>query len=245
MTTSAATRPSTYSPDSLAGLLEVDARKWRTPLTGIEQEHLDARLKPTSYARGFYRMEQMAGYEMYRVMNGRLPVQRLQRRVYDRPRPYWKTWMVDDPLHWLGMRQVVMDLPPGKLVVAGLGLGLFAHHIAAERADITEIVVVEIDHDVVDLIVLTLPDSLFEPNAAGRPRLQIVRGDYYEFIAGMSHNREHGLWWPDAVLWDLAVGEQRDTRSDFYRALAATSTELPNVPLFCFGLRAGKRTILG
>jgi hypothetical protein len=164
-------------------------------------------------------MEGTSGYQFYRVSGGRLPVMCLQRRAEGRKT--WKTWMVDDPLHWCAMRELVLDLPAGRLLVAGLGLGLFAHHML-ERPDITDIEVVEIDPDVIALITPTLPED---------PRVKITQGDYYAHI-------EHGLSvQPDAILWDLAVGNQEQTYPDFMRGMMLTTAFLPGVPLSCFGIR--------
>jgi hypothetical protein len=210
-----------HSPrDLLPFTLEIDGRTWRTPLTGVEAcESGNARLKPVAYARGgYYRLEGQGGYEFFYVKGGRLPVMSLQRRVPGRKQ--WRTWMVDDPLHWRAMRELVLRLPAGRLLVAGLGLGLFAHHLLLERPDITDVEVVEIDPDVIALVAPTLPAD---------PRLRINEGDYYDRIRAGSP--------PDAVLWDLAVGNQEQTKPDFVKAFVLTAACLPGTPLFCFGLR--------
>lgn len=207
--------------------LRLRAREWSTPLTGKDTQWGDARLRPTTYRAGLYPMEGIEGYDYLRVQGpGRMPVTCLQRRSGER----WETWMVDDPLHWYGMRQRVLTLPPGRLLVAGLGLGLFAHHLL-ERPDITEYVVVEIDPDVVDLMTAYLPDD---------PRRSIIRGDFYRVIADWSSE-----WRPDAVLWDLAVGTPEATRGDFYRGFAAVMVAFPETHLSQFGLRNNAQTILG
>lgn len=208
----------------LPGTLEIDGTTWRTPLTEVGyRECGGARLKPVPYRRGgYWHMEGTGGYEFYTIRRRGLTVTSLQRRVPGRRR--WQTWMVDDPLHWNAMREIVMDLPPGRLLVAGLGLGLFAHHLQ-ERPDITDIEVVEIDPDVISLVTPTLPTD---------PRLRIVEGDYYARIDNTDDV-------PDAVLWDLAVGDQEQTLPDFQKAMILTTVYLPGTPLFCFGLRRGPR----
>lgn len=219
------------------GTLVVPAREWSTPLTGVTGQHGNARLRQTTYARGLYPMEGIDGFEYVRVRGpGRMPVTTLQRREYvtgsRNVTPRWNTWMVDDPLHWYGMRQRVMALPPGRLLVAGLGLGLFAHHLL-ERPDITSVEVVEIDPDVIALVAPTLPDH---------PDLTIVEADFYMHLRRFQRD---GWPMPDAVLWDLAVGGPDDTRADFYRSLAEVTFNLPGVHLSQFGLRGNKQTILG
>lgn len=206
---------------------KIVARDWRTPLTGKQYQWGNARLRQSTSGKGYYRMEGIEGFELYEIIGpGRMPVTQLQRRDGAR----WKTWMVDDPLHWYGMRERVMSLPAGRLLVAGLGLGLFAHHLM-ERPDITEVVVVEIDEDVANLIKPSLPDHL---------SLSVVVGDFYDFLKTGT-----GIWKPDAVLWDLAVGQVNETRADFYRSLAEVNAALPGVHLSQFGLRGNAQTIIG
>lgn len=197
--------------------LEISGRDWETPVTGWERQVGRARLHPTKYARGgYYQMHGVRGGQYYKVVDGTMPVTELQRRH----RSTWRTWMVDDPLHWFGMGEKVEDLPPGEVLVAGLGLGLMLHHMAA-RADLTRIVVVEVDEDVVQLVRPTLPDD---------PRVEIVVDDFYHHIETLETP-------PDSVLWDLAVGEgdSLGVRADFLRARVLVGRHLPGVPLFMFG----------
>lgn len=206
------------------GLLEIDARDWRTPLTGTDERTVGhARLKADSYGRGHYRMEGTRGYEFYKVVKGRLPIMTLQRR-HGRA---WKTWMVDDPLHWWGMGERVADLPAGSVLCAGLGLGLMVHHLV-RRDDITDITVVEIDPDVIELITPTLPVD---------DRVRIVEADYYEYIAALPFMWDGELPLPDSVLWDLAVGSPDQTRSDFVKGQVLTTMSLPTAHLSMFGER--------
>jgi hypothetical protein len=201
--------------------LEINGDTWRTPLTGTGySEHGNARLKPVTYSRSkYYRMEGTGGYEFFRVRRAKMPVMMLQRRTGNG----WRTWMVDDPLHWQGMRELVMQLPPGRLLVAGLGLGLFAHHLL-DRPDITDVDVIEIDPDVIALVTPTLPAD---------PRRTVIEGDYYDHI----HKIKDTDAVPDSILWDLAVGNQEQTGPDFFRARLLTAVYMTGVPLFQFGLR--------
>lgn len=212
------------SPLKRPKVRNVDATTYKTPLTDVPDQTVGtARLRQERYASGgYYNMEGTGGYEYFRITKGRLPVTTLQIREGGG----WKTWMVDDPLHWEGMRERVQMLPTGPVLVAGLGLGLMLHHMA-ERDDLGEIVVVERNPDVIELIRPTLPAD---------PRVQIVLDDYYEYIDPYYLRGEaHPAF--ASVLWDLAVGGPEQTRGDFVRAKILTSIYLPTVELFCFGQR--------
>lgn len=205
--------------------LVVDGPSWNTPMTGKRGRVKRARLHPSSYAPAVFRMEGIGGYEIFEIVNGYLPLTAMQRRE---PDGSWKTWMIDDPLHWYGMKEKVEALPPGRILVAGLGLGLMVHHLV-ERADVTAVTVVELSPDVIALVQPTLPAD---------PRITIVNDNYYAFIG---ETQEH--W--DGILWDLAVGGPEETRFDFIRAAATAEHYLPGAELHCFGLRGKKRTIYG
>ena len=199
--------------------LTIKGSEWSTPLTSVEPRRVrGARVRRISYTSGIYEFEGQRGYDYYEV-KGRLPVTVLELRN----RPGWKMWMVDDPLHWIGMGERVADLPAGSVLVAGLGLGLMLHHMKA-RPDLTSITVVERDPAVIDLISPTTPSD---------PRVEIVEADYYDYI------ERPGLH-PDSVLWDLAVGSGEDAGFSFARGRYLTQRALPNAPLYCFGLRGRK-----
>lgn len=210
---------------SMHRVIEIPGDGWETPLTRAPDRRVgDAQIRHSSYPRGYFRMEGFLGSELYQVTRTRLPVTELQRRHRVGGRKEWKTWMVDDPLHWLGMEATVKALPPGRVVVAGLGLGLMLHHMA-RRSDLTEITVVEIDPDVIELIRPTLPSD---------PRVAIVCQDYYRYIEKSER--------PDSVLWDLAVGHEDETVHDMLRGEVLTEMFYgQDIPLFQFGRRQTKR----
>jgi len=65
--------------------------------------------------------------------------------------------MVDDPLHWIGMQRLAEHCK-GRVIIAGLGLGLILHHLVKNK-DVDEIGVIENNKDVVDLIEPLLPQD--------------------------------------------------------------------------------------
>lgn len=228
--------------------------QWRTPLTDVpKQEVGNARLVKQRYAKGHYHMEGIDGHLFWQAEKA-ITVTALQRRERGAA---WKTWMVDDPLHWYAMRARVLQLPPGRILIAGLGLGLMLHHMVEREADFTSVTVVEIDRDVVRLIEPTLPDVW---SLRARANFKIVEDDFYEELFRLSGACEecdglgHLTAWPhvscptcagtgkggeapDAILWDLAVGEGADLGSEFFKAHALCKGTFPDVPVYPFGLK--------
>jgi hypothetical protein len=171
--------------------------KWKTPLTDVPVSQVgNARLVTTMYERGFHAMEGMCGYDFYWVRS-RFKVRALERRSGDGS---WKVWMVDDPLHWVGMKRYVEELPPGEILVGGLGLGLCLHHMAPLDS-FTKITVVEVDRNVIDLVSPTLPPD---------NRVIIVNDDFYRYLRPEMRF--------DGILCDIAVGTRDEKVSDISTA---------------------------
>jgi hypothetical protein len=98
-----------------------------------------------------------------------------------------KTWMTDAP-PFVWSLQSFAEQSRGKVLVAGLGLGLVVHYLV-KNPEVSEIVVIERSADVIHLI---------EPHLPEDPRLRIVLDDFYAFMASDDQRR-------DVVIWDLAV----------------------------------------
>lgn len=79
----------------------------------------------------------------------------------------WRTWMVDDPVHWYGLKEYAERIRGPRVLVGGLGLGMILH-ILKDRHDITCIDVVDRNPDVIHLIAPFLPDT-YTINVTGRP----------------------------------------------------------------------------
>lgn len=122
-------------------------KTWNTPATKYPTQTVgSASIVRTKQPRGYYRMEAVDGYIFYQCMNP-IPLTAL---IID-----GKTTMVDDPLHWLGMKALARH-SVGKVYVAGLGLGLIVHALAT-NPKVTHIHVVEINADVGALVYPLLP----------------------------------------------------------------------------------------
>lgn len=195
---------------------QVNGSHWATPVQRLWGRVAgDARVIRNFYPQGFYRFEGTFGYELYEVKR-RMPVSLLQRKMGGA----WRTWMVDDPLHWYAMGELVRQLPAGRILCAGLGLGLMLHHLV-RRGDVPAITVVEVDPNVTQLVKPSLPSD---------PRIEIVHDDWEGFLSKAS-----GRF--DGVLWDLAVGSPVATAQDMTRAAFVHDQTLKGVPLLRFGLR--------
>lgn len=197
----------------------IQVRSWNTPLSSQPDRTVgQARLRHLRMTRGVYHFEGMKGFEYYQITKAfRCAV--LERRKSTLGN--WKTWMTDDPLHWTAMKTLCDRLPAGRVLAAGLGLGLMAHHLC-RREDITKIRIIELSPDVISLISPTLPEDA---------RIEVINANFYGYIQ-QPEARE-----TDSVLWDLAVGEKHETKNDLISAAIQCAAFLPGVPLYQFGLR--------
>jgi hypothetical protein len=180
---------------------DVDGRAWRTPITARPDAGLGrARLGTVHYAKGGlyhnygvpFPDGEAPGY--YRVKGRRMPVRTLEIDG--------KVWMVDDPPHWHGMLEHASKCK-GRVVCAGLGLGLIAHALAA-RPEVERITVVDREADVIGLMGPTLPQD---------GRLEIVHGTWQEYAAS-GRGKD-----ADAVVYDLFVGDGRELLPEAIRVM--------------------------
>ena len=93
--------------------------------------------------------------------------------------------MVDDPPHWWAMMDHAAKYR-GHVLVAGLGLGLIVHALAANQ-QVERITVVEREPDVIAAVAPHLPGE----------KLRIVEGDFFNY---------HRDFEPEGVFFDLFVG---------------------------------------
>jgi hypothetical protein len=121
-----------------------------------------AELVKTSQDEGYYRMEGTDGYAMYRLKK-RIPQTLLQIDG--------DTWMLDDPLHWVGMQRLA-EHASGKVLVGGLGLGMLVHALS-KNDKVTSIDVIEREADVI---------SLVEPLVPKTKPLRIFNKDFYAVL---------------------------------------------------------------
>ena len=124
-------------------------KAWSTPASLYPDGKVGkARLKTAHYTRGQYQCYGIKGFDFFQAVRP-LPIKSLQ--------VAGKTWMVDDPPHWWAMEEHA-TFYRGHVVVAGLGLGLIVHTLAA-CPDVERVTVVEVEPDVITLVQPHLPPS--------------------------------------------------------------------------------------
>ena len=191
-------------------------RSWETPATGYPlMKRGEAWLSRKSYRKGFYLMEGVRGYDYFTVKKP-IPVTSLMVGK--------ETWMVDDPLHWYGMQDLA-KAARGKVLVAGLGLGLVIHGLEKNEA-VTNIDAVEIDRDVIDLITPLI----------GMSKTNIINDDFWRYLQMTEETY-------DTCILDIWVYEEPDRIRTGYSMLAAigsVSTRYPSAKIYVWGIRDPK-----
>lgn len=159
--------------------------KWKTPATDYPEKQVNsAKIVHGFYNYGYFHNYGVRGYKYFEVTK-QIPVTSLE--VKDDKSKSWVTWMVDDPPHFWSMQDYARN-SIGKVLVAGLGLGLVIHELL-NNVDVDSITVVERNKDVIDLI------SPLLPKAEG-VKFQIINKDFYDFV----HESEEDF---DRIIVDL------------------------------------------
>ena len=146
--------------------------EWKTPATDYPEKQIgSARIVHGFYNYGLFHNYGVRGYKFFDVTK-QIPVTSLEIRE-DKDKRVWWTWMVDDPPHWWSMQDYARN-STGRVLVAGLGLGLVTHELL-NNVDADSIIVIEKNKDVIDLI------SMLLPKAEGI-KFQIINKDFYDFV---------------------------------------------------------------
>jgi len=123
---------------------------WETPATSYPLKKCGvAEINRKKYSKGYYFMEGVAGKVFFYVAK---PIQVTLLKINNR------IWMVDDPLHWIGMQKLA-EHSNGKVLTAGLGLGLLSHALSYNE-NVERIDVVELNRDVIDLVSPLIPEKV-------------------------------------------------------------------------------------
>lgn len=182
--------------------------KWKTPATDYPEKQVgSARIKHGFYNYGYFNNYGVRGYKYFEVTK-QIPVMSLE--IKDEKSKIWWTWMVDDPPHFWSMQDYARNIKSaGKVLVAGLGLGLVVHELL-DNSDVDSITVIERNKDVIDLISPLLPE-------AKDVEFQIINKDFYDFI----HESEEDF---DRIIVDLwtsgSIEETRKILDEEVRPLA-------------------------
>jgi hypothetical protein len=167
--------------------LEIRGKNWHTvdyPL----KKHGFAEIVHTKYDSGCYVMEGVDGFAFYELDS---PI------ILNNLKINGETAMIDDPLHWIGMQRLAEHCK-GRVIIAGLGLGLILHHLVKNK-DVDEILVVEVNQFVIDLIEPLLPND---------DRVRIVCEDIRAFE--LSELAQY-----DTIVFDVWVKGEKGMRIDF------------------------------
>ncbi len=176
-----------------------------------------ASISKRKYESGYYLMEGTAGYELVEVLKS-ISITCLEING--------STVMVDDPLHWLGMQKLAEHCF-GKVLVAGLGLGLVVHHLAKNPL-VKSIDVVEFNSDVIELVKPLLPKQV---------EINVFKGSIYD-----DEWRQKDY---DSVILDIWV-KTKDTdlseagvegKSSFLGLYLLFKVAYPNARVFVWGSR--------
>lgn len=158
---------------------------WRTPVTDYPARKLGkVEIRKVKNALNtLYYMEGVRGH-LYCEYKKSAPITALKISG--------KIWMTDDPQYVWSLESFA-ERAKGKVLVAGLGLGIVVHQLVKNPA-VTEINVIERNMDVIRLVQPLLPND---------PRIHVIEGDFYEWC---DHTSMKTDFFPDTVIWDLAVG---------------------------------------
>ena len=100
-------------------------------------------------------------------------------------------WMTDEPAYTWSL-QYFAEKSYGKVLVAGLGLGIVVHFLV-NNVLVKDITVVEREKDVIEAVSKLLPAD---------KRINIVQGDFYVFMQQDKKKRNTLIW--DLGLWNNA-----------------------------------------
>lgn len=150
----------------------IEIGEWRTPATDYPEKELGSvRIVHGFYNYGYFHSYGVRGYKFFRVIK-QIPVTSLEIKEA-KDGKIWNTWMVDDPPHQWSMQDYARN-SAGRVLVAGLGLGLVTHELL-ENIDVDSITIIEKNKDVIDLISPLLPK-------AENVKFDIINDDFYVFI---------------------------------------------------------------
>ncbi len=216
---------------ALASALEKRTLKidhWHTPATDyLEAGIKDYRIRRSPCARGSVcRYWGMDGYLTFRVSK-RIPITTLQERRGSK----WYTWMIDDPPQQRAM-EIYAQHMKGRVLVAGLGLGLILHELA-KNPDVKHVLCLEKSADVIRLITPKI-SHLLQPEK-GKCMLYVSQDDFYNFI-----RRDTSHW--DHIFADLWVTNEQTKIQAYLHSVLPTAGELivryPGTPLTFHGFQS-------
>lgn len=200
--------------------------QWHTPATDYPERQLgNWRIVRKFYSRGTYRYWGLDGYLVFKV-NKRIPIATLQEKRDN----LWYDWMVDDPPQQRAM-EIYAQRMKGRILVAGLGLGLILHELA-KNSEVKSVVCVERSKEVIQLVAPNIL-HLLQPERE-KCLLHITQEDFYDFI-----RTDTSCW--DHIFVDLWVTSALTKERAFLCGVLPTAGELvvkyPNTPITFHGFQ--------
>ncbi len=149
---------------------------WKTPVSNIPagssgRFHIVKRKSPAGLS---FETGNSSGIEEVLFTNEVIFTQ-----LKDNPEKKTIPWMSDTPMELYTAQDLAMRSTGGRILIGGLGLGLITH-LLANRRDVTEIVVVEIEPDVIKLVKDYLP-----------PMVKVIEGNFLHVMGELSQKNEH------------------------------------------------------
>lgn len=141
--------------------------KWRTPASEYPKSQVgNFRIRQVPYKQGLYHNWGVNDVDYFHTDGIKVTI------LEEHTNGKWHTWMVDDPPHWWSMQRYAAEAR-GRVLVAGLGLGLFLHALSprVHAGDVSSIIVVERSPDVIELVRPLVPHEC----------LDIRTGDFYDY----------------------------------------------------------------
>ena len=169
-------------------ILDIDVKHWVTPASKyIAKKIGTAEIRKGKQSRGYHRMEGIGGYVLYYTKQT-LPITSL---YID-----GQQWMIDDVLHWTGMRRFG-EMAEGDVLVGGLGLGLVTQALI-DNPKVNSITIIERNRDVINLISKYIAWAMVDKGKS----VEIMNEDYLSWIV-KSFEMKHF----DYAILDFWVGK--------------------------------------
>ena len=167
---------------------------WETPATNYKERQVgNYRLRKSEILEGFYPHYYLDGYPWTQVTKP-IPMMLLQEYRDGK----WCDWMADDPMDYTSMKKYA-EAASGKVLTAGLGLGLVIYELAKNKA-VEHITIVERSPEVRDLVYGYIP----------KEKVTLVMGDYWDFI-----EKDNDDW--DMIITDIWTTKGKEQHYKVYK----------------------------
>ena len=173
-------------------------QSWETPVSGYNPSDYGDVRTDRELAHGIHYGEGVKGFLYVNYGHNGIWITTLY--IGDR------MWMTDEPVFTWCMESYAAR-SSGKVLVAGLGLGLVVHFLVKDP-EVSEILVVEKEQDVIGCIERLLPQD---------KRIKVVHDDFYQFLKDDAEQRDAVIW--DLAVWDLLDGDEEPIGMDCIRRI--------------------------